>query len=102
MNNVGTCGATRAIEARGLRLAAWEWGARERPVMLLRHSLAAYSLWWDGNAAVLEDTFHIVEHEFRGHRHRQPAKPPSYHFTHHLDRVVAALDILGWPATIVV
>src|SRR5213593_178014 len=94
MNNVGTCGATRAIEARGLRLAAWEWGARERPAMLLLHSLAAHSHWWDGMAALLEDTFHIVALDFRGHGHSGHAMPPAYHF--------AALDVLGWRAPLVV
>src|SRR3989449_1254417 len=102
MNNVGTCGATRAIEARGLRLAAWEWGARERPAMLLLHSLAAHSHWWDGMAALLEDTFHIVALDFRGHGHSGHAMPPAYHFADYVADVVAALDVLGWRAPIVV
>src|SRR2546430_9206449 len=102
MNNVGTCGATRAIEARGLRLVAWEWGARERPVMLLLHSLAAHSHWWDGMAALLEDTFHIVALDFRGHGHSGHAMPPAYHFADYVADVVAALDVLGWRAPIVV
>src|SRR5205809_1084006 len=98
MNNVGTCGATRAIEARGLRLTAWEWGARERPVMLLLHSLAAHSHWWDGMAALLEDTFHIVALDFRGHGHSGHAMPPAYHFADYVADFVAALDVLGWRA----
>jgi len=102
MNNVGTCGATRAIEARGLRLAAWEWGARERPAMLLLHSLAAHSHWWDGMAALLEDAFHIVALDFRGHGRSGHAMPPAYHFADYLADVVAALDVLGWRAPIVV
>src|SRR2546430_11560687 len=102
MNNVGTCGATRAIEARGLRLAAWEWGARERPAMLLLHSLAAHSHWWAGMAALLEDTFHIVALDFRGHGHSGHAMLPAYHFVDYVADVIAGLDVLGWRAPIVV
>src|SRR5262249_56071297 len=102
MNKVGTCGALRAIEARGLRLVAWEWGARGRPAMLLLHSLAAHSHWWDGMAALLEDAFPIVALDFRGHGRSGHAMPPAYHFADYLADVVVALDVLGWPAPTVV
>src|SRR5262249_60054981 len=97
MNKVGTCGALRAIEARGLRLVAWEWGARGRPAMLLLHSLAAHSHWWDGVAGLLEDAFHIVALDFRGHGPRGPAMPPASHFPDFLADLVAAPDALGLP-----
>src|SRR5262249_26953648 len=102
MNKVGTCGAVRAIEARGLRLLGGGGGARGRPAVLLLHSLAAHSHWWDGMAALLEDAFHIVALDFRGHGRSGHAMPPAYHFADYLADVVAALDVLGWPAPTVV
>ena len=100
--NVFRCGAARAIEAGGLRLAAWEWGARGRPAILLLHSLAAHSHWWDGAAALMEDTFHIVALDFRGHGRSGHAAPPAYRFDDYVADAVAALDALGWQAPIVV
>src|SRR5262245_44786950 len=100
--NPGRCGAARALEVRGVKLAAWEWGARGRPAMLLLHSLAAHSHWWDSVAPRLEDSFHIVAVDFRGHGRSEHPAPPAYHFADYVGDVVAALDVLGWPAPIIV
>jgi len=96
------CGAARAIEAGGVRLAAWEWGARGRPAILLLHSLAAHSHWWDGAAALMEDAFHIMALDFRGHGQSGHAVPPAYHFDDYVADALAVLDVLGWQAPIVV
>jgi len=70
--------------------------------MLLLHSLAAHSHWWDGVAPRLEDSFHIVAVDFRGHGRSEHPAPPAYHFADYVGDVVAALDVLGWPAPIIV
>ena len=70
--------------------------------MLLLHSLAAHSHWWDGVAPRLEDSFHIVAVDFRGHGRSAHAAPPAYDFADYVGDVVTALDVLGWPAPIIV
>ena len=83
-------------------LAALEWGARERPAILLLHSLAAHSHWWDGVAPLLEDDFHIMALDFRGHGGSQPAVPPDYRFDDYVADVVATLGLLGWRKPLVI
>src|SRR5712691_12142102 len=83
-------------------LAAWEWGTRGRPAVLLLHSLAAHSHWWDGVAPLLEGSFHIVAVDFRGHGGSEHMTPPAYHFDDYVADVIAALDVLGWPKPLVV
>lgn len=103
------CGAPRSVHARGLTIQLHEWGEPQRPPLLLLHSLAAHSHWWDWAAPRLAERFHVVAMDFRGHGRsghvgpfRVPLTPPSYAFTDHVADVVAVLDALGWTAPSVI
>ena len=72
------CGASRFVEVNGLRLHWAEWGAPARPLLLLLHSLAAHSHWWDWAAPLWADRHHVVAPDFRGHGQSQWAS--SYTF----------------------
>ncbi len=95
------CGAPRALEARGLRLQAYEWGRPgSRPVLLL-HSLAAHSHWWDWTAPLLARSVHVIALDLRGHGGSAWVEPAAYRATDYAADVVAVLDALGWRAPLV-
>jgi pimeloyl-ACP methyl ester carboxylesterase len=96
------CGAARAVQAAGLRLQAYEWGRPgARPVLLL-HSLAAHSHWWDWTAPRLAEAAYVIALDLRGHGASDWVEPPAYRAADHVGDVVAALDALGWRAPLVV
>lgn len=96
------CGTPRIIDANGVALQAYEWGAPAAPPALLLHSLAAHSHWWDWAAPRLAERFHVVALDLRGHGGSGWAEPPSYRFTDYLVDIGAALDALGWRAPLVI
>ncbi len=66
-NCVVHCGRSRFIEVNSLRLHLLEWGEAGRPLILLLHSLAAHSHWWDRVAPRWARRFHLLALDFRGH-----------------------------------
>lgn len=96
------CGTPRSVDANGLHLAAWEWGAAVQPPALLLHSLAAHSHWWDWVAPLLAERFHLIALDFRGHGGSQHVDPPAYGFADYVADVLAVVDRLGWRAPLVV
>jgi len=97
-----TCGAARAVQARGLWLRAYEWGRPgARPVLLL-HSLAAHSHWWDWTAPRLAEDAHVIALDLRGHGESDWVEPAAYRPADYAGDIVAALDVLGWRAPLVV
>jgi pimeloyl-ACP methyl ester carboxylesterase len=95
------CGAPRTVEVGDLRLLLHEWGqAGRRPVLLL-HSLAAHSHWWDWVAPRLAEDAHVVALDLRGHGGSDWVVPPAYHAEDHARDGLAVLDGLGWPAPLV-
>lgn len=96
------CGRPRDVAVGGLRLRAWEWGAPGRPPVLLLHSLAAHSHWWDWVGPLASARFHVVALDFRGHGASDWAPGGRYAFDDWVADVVGALAALGWPAAGVV
>jgi pimeloyl-ACP methyl ester carboxylesterase len=68
--------------------------------VLLLHSLAAHSHWWDWVAPPLAERHHVVAVDFRGHG--GSAWADSYRFDDYVADVVASLDVLGWRAPLVI
>lgn len=96
------CGASRTVEANRVRLRAHEWGRPgARPVLLL-HSLAAHSHWWDWTAPLLAEDSHVIAIDLRGHGGSQWVEPAAYHAPDYAGDIVAGLDALGWRAPLVV
>ncbi len=95
------CGAPRVIEADGLRLELHEWGAKDSGPVLLLHSLAAHSHWWDWVAPLLAEDFHVVALDLRGHGGSGWVEPAAYRAPDYAGDAVAAMDALGWRAPLV-
>ena len=95
------CGTPRAVEVGDLRLLLHEWGSSGRRPVLLLHSLAAHSHWWDWAAPRLAEDAHVVALDLRGHGGSDWVVPPAYHAEDHARDALAVLDALGWQAPVV-
>lgn len=102
MGEVVACGRSRRVVVNGLSLHAMEWGEAPAPAVLLLHSLAAHSHWWDWVAPLLAKRRRLVALDFRGHGRSQWVNPAAYTFEDHLSDVVATLDLLGLDRPIVI
>lgn len=96
------CGAARRVELKGPGLQLHAWGDSERPPVLLLHSMAAHSHWWDWVAPRLAERFHVVAVDFRGHGASDRGVPPAYRFDDYVADVAGVLDHLGWTAPLIV
>lgn len=94
------CGASRSLRANGLDLMAHSWGDAANPPVVLLHSMAAHSHWWDWTAPRLAERRHVVALDFRGHGGSDRAD--GYRFDDYAADVVATLDVLGWRAPLVI
>ncbi|MFQ5848019.1 MAG: alpha/beta fold hydrolase [Candidatus Methylomirabilales bacterium] len=97
-----SCGARRNLEANGLTLALFEWGRAEAPPLLLLHSLAAHSHWWDWAASLWAGRRRVIALDFRGHGASAHAVPAVYAFDDYAADTLAALDALGLAHPVVV
>ncbi len=95
-------GAQRRLTVRGLDLALHAWGDAGRAPLLLLHSLAAHSHWWDWAAPLLAARFSVVALDQRGHGASARAEPPDYTFDDYAADALAVLDSLGWSAATVI
>ena len=75
------------------------WGDPARPPVLLLHSLAAHSHWWDWVAPRLAEHHHVVALDFRGHG--ASAWADRYTFDEYVADAIGALDVLAWRAPLV-
>jgi len=55
------------VAANGISLHYLEWGNAESPQMILLHGLFGNAHYWDFFASALEDGFHIIALDQRGH-----------------------------------
>ena len=95
-----SCGATDQLDAGGVAIQAFRRGDPAHPPLLLLHSLAAHSHWWDWVAPLLAERHHVVAVDFRGHG--GSAWTDRYGFDDYVADVVAVVDRLGWRDPIVV
>ena len=95
-------GARRTLTVRGLALALFAWGEPGRPPLLLLHSLAAHSHWWDWVGHLLAARFSVVALDQRGHGASAWAEPPAYTLDDYAGDALGVLDALGWRAPTVI
>ena len=97
-----SCGAPRSIEVDGLRLRLHEWrGSGDRPVLLL-HSIASHSHWWDWAAPHFAARGPVAALDFRGHGGSDWSPIGAYPFAQWAGDALAGLDALGWRAPLVI
>jgi 3-oxoadipate enol-lactonase len=69
-------------------------GRADAPVVVLSNSLGSTMAMWDANLADLEEHFHVVRYDTRGHG-GSPVPEGPYDIDDLVDDVVALLDDLG-------
>ena len=57
----------QTIEARGLKFYYTEWGDIDSPAVILLHGLSSTCRLWDPVAAALQDRYHVIALDQRGH-----------------------------------
>jgi esterase len=81
------------LEVNGLTLHYLDWGNAGAPPMLLLHGFTSHAHSWDSFAAALQDRFHIVALDQRGHGESDWA--PEYTMGSAIGDVQGVVDALG-------
>ncbi len=85
----------RVVTANGVRLHYVEWGAPDRPAMLLLHGGSAHARWWDFCIAPLLDRYRVLSLDLRGHGDSEWSATADYDLETHVDDVLAVIDALA-------
>lgn len=80
----------------GLRLRYLDWGTRGQPPVMLLHGLAVFAHAWDHNAAALQDAFHVVALDQRGHGESDRGVCEDYRTEVFASDILKIADALGW------
>ena len=82
----------RFVEVGGLKLHVQDFGTNGKPQMLCVHGSAAHAHWFDFVASGLNDDFHVLAPDLRGHGDSEwdRSGEPEYHY----DRYAADLHEL--------
>jgi pimeloyl-ACP methyl ester carboxylesterase len=70
--------------------------------VLLLHSLAGHSHWWDWTAPLLAERHHVVALDLRGHGGSDWVESASYQTADYAGDVRALLSVLGYQSTVVI
>ncbi len=89
------------LESQRLRLSYWSWGERSRPPLVLLHGKRDQARSWDRLAADLSGEWHVVAADLRGHGDSQWAVGSHYVFADYIADLVALIEAVGAPASVV-
>jgi pimeloyl-ACP methyl ester carboxylesterase len=99
--DVTSCGRPEILEVDGRPLRVHEWGSGPASVILL-HSLAGHSHWWDWAAPLLATRGRVVALDFRGHGGSAWTEPAAYDFDDYVADVRAVLERLAARAPLLI
>jgi esterase len=85
----------RELDVNGLRLHYLEWGTPDRPGMLLLHGLTSHAHSWDHFARALQDRYHIIALDQRGHGDSAWPRDQSYTTADYVADALAVADAVG-------
>ena len=89
------------VASQRLRLSYWSWGERSRPPLILLHGKRDQARSWDALAAELQGEWHVAAADLRGHGDSQWAVGSHYAFADYIADLVALIEALGAPASLV-
>jgi esterase len=96
------CGAARRVRGDGVDLHLRQWRRPGGAPLLLLHSMAAHTHWWDWAAPLLAERHDVAALDFRGHGESDWAPDGTYEFDGYVRDAVSALDALGWSEAMVI
>ncbi len=80
----------------GLRLHSLDWETEGKPPVMLLHGLAVFAHAWDHNSAALQNDFHIVALDQRGHGDSDRGTCSDYRTEVYASDILGVADALGW------
>ncbi len=84
----------RFITLNGLRFHYLEWGNAGAPPLVLLHGFSTHAHFWDLFARTMQDRFHALAMDSRGHGESQSANEySSQHLVEDLDAFIRALGL---------
>jgi esterase len=87
---------SRTETINGLRLHFLESGRAGAPPLCFLHGGAAHAHWFDAVTPFLEDRFHVVSLDQRGHGESEWAVPAAYGTEDFAADLRGLMDVLGW------
>jgi pimeloyl-ACP methyl ester carboxylesterase len=81
--------------SQGLKLHYLDWGNEGAPLLLLVHGMRDHARSWDWTARALEDRWHVVVPDLRGHGDSQWSVDGAYHHAYNLLDIADLVDTLG-------
>lgn len=85
----------RTLQAQGLTFHYTEWGEPDSPHVLLLHGLSSTCRIWDPTARALQDRYHIIALDQRGHGDTSWAEDGSYTTADFVGDLEALVDLWG-------
>jgi pimeloyl-ACP methyl ester carboxylesterase len=86
----------RTVDARGLTFHYTEWGDSDAPHMLMLHGMSSMSRIWDPVARALQDRYHIIALDQRGHGDTSWPEEGAYSGDDFVGDIEALVDLWGW------
>lgn len=88
----------RYVEVRGIKLHVQDYGTSGKPQMLCVHGSAAHAHWYDFVASGLNDDYHVLAPDLRGHGDSEwdRSEHPEYNYGGYaadLDELCVKLDL---------
>ena len=85
-----------------LKLQFWDWGAADKPALILVHGTRDHARSWDGVARALREHYHVYALDLRGHGNSAWAPGALYSVSEHILDLTVFLDIINaYPVRIV-
>ena len=86
---------SRTFVSQGLTLHYLDWGNAEAPLVILIHGTSDHAHSWDWTARGLQDRFHVVAFDLRGHGDSQWSPDGAYLLAYHVVDLVDLVESLG-------
>src|SRR3974390_578712 len=78
-----------------LKLQFWDWGASDKPALILVHGTRDHARSWDQVARVLCKDYHVYALDLRGHGNSAWAPGALYSISEHVLDLSVLLDIIN-------
>ena len=84
----------KSTTINGLKLHYLDWGNTKQQTMILLHGFIAHAHSWDGFAAKMQDSYHVIALDQRGHGDSDWAQDGAYTAEDFRDDLAAFIDTL--------
>ena len=92
----------KSVKVNNLKLHYLDWGNTKQQTMILLHGFIAHAHSWDGFAAKMQDNYHVIALDQRGHGDSDWAQDGAYTAEDFRDDLAAFIDALEIEKPIIV